>query len=128
MKENNQDRRKGLRRRAQQVNEVPIIVIKSLSCSVCGQTILEMPSAVAFGPEQGPAHFDCVIQALQDREELKPGEKIAYLGSGVFGVIIETQDNFFQIVKKILVEDPHSPPEWRKEIKAMVKQRTALPS
>ncbi len=126
MKENNADKRRGFRRR-NRPDEFPRLVLASLTCVVCHQVIAEMASAVAFGPEQGPAHFDCVLQALQERENLREGERLAYLGSGMFGVVQDIDAKNFQIVRKIAVEDPHNPPEWRKEIKALVKARTATP-
>jgi hypothetical protein len=81
-----------------------------------------MASAVAFGPEQGPAHFDCVLSELTKREPLVSPEKIAYLGSGLFGVIVEKEHSRFEIHRKIAVEDPQNPPAWRRELRGLYKR------
>lgn len=81
-----------------------------------------MASAVAFGPDQGPAHFDCVLGELTKRETLVAPEKIAYIGSGLFGVIVEKENNRFEIHRKIPVEDTVNPPAWRKELRTLYKR------
>ena len=81
-----------------------------------------MASAVAYGIDQGPAHFDCVLGELAKKEPLGPSEKIAYLGSGLFGVITEKENNRFEIHRKIAVEDPINPPVWRKELRGLYRR------
>jgi len=81
-----------------------------------------MASAVAYGAEQGPAHFDCVLGELGKRETLTPPEKLTYLGSGQFGVIVEKENNRFEIHRKIPVEDTVNPPVWRKELRGLYKR------
>ena len=122
MKENNNDRRNRGRRRFRHDHETPKIVIPPRNCSVCGEPISDMPSAVAYGPDKGPTHFDCVLLELAKKEPLSGGEKIAYLGSGMFGVIVDKEDNRFEIHRKILVDDPLNAPEWRKEIRTLFKR------
>lgn len=86
--------------------------------------IQEMPSAIAYGPEGSPAHFDCVVKDLETKETPKEGEKIAYLGAGMFGVIKpqEGEGVPFVILKKIQVESKDNQPEWRKDIKNQLKK------
>ena len=81
-----------------------------------------MASAVAYGIEQGPAHFDCVLAELAKREPMEGLEKIAYLGSGLFGVIVEKENNRFEIHRKIVVEDTVNPPAWRKELRGLYRR------
>jgi len=93
-----------------------------MNCTVCQQPITDMPNALAFGPTQGPTHFDCVLQELTKQETLTGNEKIAYLGSGFFGVIVEKDEVRFEIHRKIPVEDPNNLPDWRKEIRSLFKR------
>jgi len=120
MRENNNGHRS--RRRFRHDHDAPRVVIPAQPCAVCSQPISEMASAVAYGPDQGPAHFDCVLAELAKREALEPGEKISYLGSGLFGVIVEKENNRFEIHRKILVEDPVNPPAWRRELRGLYKR------
>lgn len=122
MRENNNDRHHRGRRRFRHDHDTPRVVIPAQPCVVCAQPISEMASAVAFGPDQGPAHFDCVLGELAKREPLVAPEKIAYLGSGLFGVIVEKENSRFEIHRKIAVEDPVNPPAWRKELRTLYKR------
>lgn len=122
MRENNNDRHHRGRRRFRHDHDSPRVVVPAHPCVVCGQPISEMASAVAFGPDQGPAHFDCVLAELGKRETLVAPEKIAYLGSGLFGVIVEKENHRFEIHRKIPVEDTVNPPAWRKELRGLFKR------
>ena len=123
MKENNQERRGSRgRRRFRHDHETPRVVIPPRDCSVCGTPIAEMASAVAWGPDRLPTHFDCVLQELAKREPLVEAEKIAYLGSGMFGVIVEKENNRFEVHRKIMVDDPATAPDWRREIRTLYKR------
>jgi hypothetical protein len=122
MRENNSDRHHRGRRRFRHDHDTPRVVIPAQPCVVCAEPISEMASAVAFGPDQGPAHFDCVLGELAKREPLTPPEKIAYIGSGLFGVIVEKENNRFEIHRKIPVEDTVNPPAWRKELRGLYKR------
>lgn len=122
MRENNNDRQHRGRRRFRHDHEAPRVVVPAQPCVVCAQPISEMASAVAFGPDQGPAHFDCVLGELAKREPLEGAEKIAYIGSGLFGVIVEKENNRFEIHRKIAVEDTVNPPAWRKELRGLYKR------
>jgi hypothetical protein len=123
MKENNSERRGSRgRRRFRHDHETPRIVIPPKECSVCGSLITEMISAVAWGADKLPAHFDCVLQELAKREPLEGEEKLAYLGSGLFGVIVEKENNRFEIHRKIMVDDPLAAPDWRKEVRTLFKR------
>lgn len=56
-------------------------------CPFCGEPVRDPKTAILTPEAQKPAHFDCVLQELAKHEELQPGEKIAYLGKGTFGVV-----------------------------------------
>jgi hypothetical protein len=123
MKENSGERRGSRgRRRFRHDYEASRVVVPPKDCSVCGVLISEMVSAVAWGADRLPAHFDCVLQELSKRETLLAEEKIAYLGSGLFGVIVEKENSRFEIHRKIMVDDPQTAPEWRKEIRTLFKR------
>lgn len=127
MRENHNDRSSRGRRRFRHDHDSPRVVVPVLPCTVCGQPIAEMASAVAFGPDQNPAHFDCVLSELGKRETLVAPEKLAYLGSGLFGVIVEKENNRFEIHRKIAVEDTNNPPTWRRDMKTLYKRIAPQP-
>ena len=120
MRENSNAHRS--RRRFRHDHETLKVVVPAQPCVICSQPISEMASAVAYGADHGPAHFDCVLGELGKREFLEPSEKIAYLGSGLFGVIVEKENNRFEIHRKILVEDTMNPPAWRRELRGLYKR------
>jgi hypothetical protein len=120
MRENNNGYRS--RRRFRHDHDTPRVTVPAQTCVVCFQPISEMASAVAYGADHGPAHFDCVLGELTKRENLEPSEKIAYLGSGLFGIIVEKENSRFEIHRKIVVEDPVNPPAWRKELRGLYKR------
>jgi len=119
MRENNGGRS---RRRFRHDHESARVSIPSQPCGICEQPIVEMASAIGYGPAQAPAHFDCVLTELTKQQQLEGGEKVAYLGSGTFGVIIEKEGTRFEIHRKIPVEDPNNPPAWRKELRNLYKK------
>lgn len=120
MKENNDRRNRG-KKRFRNEPQVPKIQINILPCGLCNEPIVEMANAIAFGAEQKPCHFDCVINEIRKDHSLMPEEKITYIGSGAFAVIVEKENFQFEIRKKITVEDLSNPPEWRKELKSIYK-------
>lgn len=121
MRENNNDRRFKGRRRFRNEPNKPAVHVPILNCAICGQPIAEMVNAMAYGTEQGPCHFDCVLSEISKKNPIEPEEKITYLGSGFFGVIVEKENFQFEIRRKILVEDQNNLPEWRKDIKNLYK-------
>jgi hypothetical protein len=64
-------------------------------------------------------HFDCVIERITGGESLEPGDAVAYIGGGRFGVVHfnnlpDTKD--FKIKKILEWEDKENRAEWRKTI------------
>jgi len=84
-----------------------------------------MLTAISVNEEMDPAHFDCVLKQLSETEDLNKGEKITYLGNGVFGVVKLKSGNKglnFTIVKKIQFENKDKKAEWRKKIGRRLKR------
>ena len=95
--------------------------VAKFTCTVCEEGIKEVGNAIDY--QGGPAHFDCVIRSLTEKETLNKGEKIAYIGSGRFGVIINKKNDAggpFTIIREIDVEDREKVLPWRDERKIYV--------
>lgn len=85
---------------------VPKIQEPMVECSICGQTIKEIADAISE-PDGTFSHFNCVIKKISDSYELKPNQKVSYLGKGNFG-IVENNEGVFTIVERIAYESPES--------------------
>lgn len=95
------------------------------TCPLCGKSVKSMLTAISVNEEMDPAHFDCVLKQLSETEDLNKGEKITYLGNGVFGVVKLKSGNKglnFTIVKKIQFENKDKKAEWRKKIGRRLKR------
>ncbi len=91
-------------------------------CPICEEGVKELGNAMDF-KGQGPAHFDCVLRYLNESEKLSPGEKIVYIGSGKFGVILNKKNDSgvpFTITREIEFEDREREVPWRDERKISV--------
>lgn len=96
--------------------------VAKYTCPVCNEGVKEVGNAIDF-QGKGPTHFDCVIRALTKQEKLNPGEKIAYVGSGRFGVINHKKNDSgvpFTLLREIEVEDRDKVLTWRDERKIFV--------
>ena len=92
------------------------------TCPVCNEGVKEVGNAIDY-LGQGPTHFDCVLRALNEKETLKPDEKIIYVGSGRFGVINNKKNDSgvpFTLLREIDVEDREKVLTWRDERKIYV--------
>jgi len=70
-------------------------------------------------------HFDCVLQFLQNTENLDPNEKITYIGQGRFGVVhFENPHDLrkFTIIRIIEWEERDKKYPWRAEIASLYSQ------
>jgi len=88
-------------------------------CPVCGKPIKDVFSAIVHKEKGEPVHFDCVVQELLAAENLAEGERICYLGSGIFGIMKpQGQDNptGIGIRKKIPYEDKEKAAVWRRSL------------
>jgi len=102
--------------------EEPIVPYEmpQLECALCQKTIDDASSAIAFGPEGHPAHFECVQERLQNQEELSSEEKLVYVGNGQFGVVEQNRQGSFTVKRRIPVEPKDDMPEWRRSIKSQL--------
>ena len=88
-------------------------------CGICGKPIRDIFSSIFHRDKEAPVHFDCVMQEIAAAESLQEGERLAYLGSGVFAVIRQSpgQGNAgFTIRKRIQYEDKEKAAAWRRTL------------
>ena len=88
-------------------------------CPVCGKAIEHVFSAIAHEGSGPPAHIECIIAELTERESLAKDERVVYLGKGNFGVVsdkprVEDGKRLFNVVRRIQYED--EAPDWRREL------------
>jgi len=94
------------------------------SCPLCGKPVYDLSTAVAASREQPePAHFDCVIERVTASETLAAGEKLVYLGSGSFGVVVfkDKNESAFTIVRRIQWEKEGEKRDWRKGLSSRIQ-------
>ncbi|MDC7224430.1 MAG: hypothetical protein PQJ60_11870 [Spirochaetales bacterium] len=98
----------------------PIISLKPLvrevaDCPICGEPIKDITSALSLAGEGVPAHFDCILNRLKEKENLAEGETLIYLGKGDFGVVNdeEYRKGKLQIIRKVTYEQLENREEWR---------------
>lgn len=92
------------------------------TCPICNEGVKEVGNAIDY-QGQGPTHFDCVLRALNEKEDLKSDEKITYVGSGRFGIINNKKNDSgvsFTLLREIDVEDREKVLPWRDERKIYV--------
>ena len=94
-------------------------VYEDMECSLCGKMITEMITALPNPADNKPAHFECVLNHVSEREEIRENEKIVYMGSGNFAVVDEKeyQQKEWIIKRKIRLEPMESPMEWKEKMK-----------
>ena len=95
-----------------------------LGCPVCGQPVRDLYTAIAYGERKAPAHFDCILALLGEREELEEGTRVCYLGGGCFGIVdtglLSRQGDrggAAWIRKRIEVEERDATPGWREVLR-----------
>jgi hypothetical protein len=94
------------------------------NCPLCGKPVYDLSTAVAASREQPePAHFDCVMERVAASETLAAGEKLVYLGSGSFGVVVfkDKNESAFTIVRRIQWEKEGEKKDWRKGLSARIQ-------
>ncbi len=107
------------------IEQIQHIELESFICPRCSQPITDLPSALADRNTGEPVHFDCVLQFLQNAEELKQNEKITYIGQGRFAVAyFENPHDLrkFTIVRIIEWEERDKIHEWRDTISGLFSQ------
>ena len=123
MGQNNQNRKK--RRRYSNYRRIQTPVFQ---CPFCGENIRDLKTAIARREDGEPSHFDCVVKALAEKEDMQKDEKIWYLGNGSFGIVKErpnSRNNKFFVRKRIQYEDNEKKIEWRKNISEEMLKRNS---
>lgn len=117
MKENNRSNSYKRRRSKQKEKTIIHAQAPELVCELCHQKIADVATAISYGPEQEPTHFDCVLSELSKKIPLDEHKKLVYLGSGFFGVILEKGARTFELTQRLLIEDQTNLPQWRKKVR-----------
>jgi len=110
-------RRRNERRNRNRQSRVSRENVNSPDCSICNNPIRDVSAAVTDQETEKPAHFDCIIKKLSERESLESQEKVIYLGSGCFGVVKIINNKKFEIIRKIKYENSEERIDWRKEMR-----------
>ncbi len=104
------------------------------ACPVCSRAVHDLYTAIAYGDGMVPAHFDCILSLLGEREQFSSGERLCYLGGGSFG-IVQTRpargkrngnDGSLFIRKRIEFEEKDAAPEWRQELWITARRRLVV--
>jgi len=111
-----QGRRRNNNRRYRQKRSFP-------ECPICNQSVKFLLTAISVGEENKPAHFDCVIKMIAEKQSLGPREKISYIGNGNFAVVSGKPGKDLNIRKIIEFEGRESTGEWRKRLSRNLKNR-----
>lgn len=84
-------------------------------CAICSEPVDDLVHALVEPETDEPAHFECVIQSIQERESLNPHEEICYIGGGEFGIFnTKPMRGSARIRKRIQYESESSVPDWRR--------------
>ncbi|MCX7786865.1 MAG: hypothetical protein N2442_04105 [Spirochaetes bacterium] len=91
--------------------------IEQVICPVCNAPIQEIYLSLVDATSGNTVHFDCAVQLIREREPLREGETLVYIGSGTFAISDRVPGTGpFNIRKKILFEEKESAAPWRRRI------------
>jgi hypothetical protein len=93
------------------------------ACPICGKPVYDLSTALAASREAPePAHFDCVLDRVTASETLAPGEKIVYLGSGSFGVVVfkDKSESSFTVLRRVQWEKEGEKKDWRRGLSSKI--------
>lgn len=88
-------------------------------CTLCGQIIRDISTAVNSKGADSLIHFDCAIEFISKNEKIETGDKLTYIGQGRFGIVhfaSPGDTKHFSIKKIIDWEEKDKKPEWRNEM------------
>ncbi len=94
-------------------------------CPICGKGVRDLLTAIAWGEQRTPAHFDCILKELSVQEDMQAREKIVYLGAGSFGVVkfrSGSGTSRFIVRKRIQLEEKEESLEWRRKVSKKLKR------
>jgi len=91
--------------------------IEQVICPVCNTPIQEIYLSLVDAVTGNTVPFDCALRLIREREPLREGETIVYMGSGAFAIVDRVPGTGpFNIRKKIPFEEKESATSWRKKI------------
>lgn len=120
--------KRGGREREPRLQYKSVVVLpeeQASPCPLCGKPVRDAVSALGYGEEHAPAHFDCVMERLRATRELRPDEQLCYLGGGNFGVVRFGKGEGappFTIGERISYEPQHERPQWRKDLDSVTRR------
>ena len=86
------------------------------SCPLCSEPVEDLLHALVHTDTEDPAHFECVLRAISDGEQLESGETVCYIGGGVFGIVRPGRGRrTVRIRKRIPYESETVVAQWRIE-------------
>jgi len=94
----------------------PALNLAPALCILCNKPIREFSTAFCDPDTGKPAHFDCTVNRIVEKEKLEKGDSIGYIGGGRFGIIHFTNPQNprkFTIKKIFEWEKNESRSEWR---------------
>lgn len=119
-----EDSRDGLRQDASRQDVARQDAARSMPlCPLCGKPVYDLSTALTANREAAePAHFDCVLDRVTASETLAAGEKIVYLGSGAFGVVVfkDKSESSFTVVRRVQWEKEGEKKDWRKGLSTKI--------
>lgn len=88
--------------------------VPQIICSLCGQPITDIASAISDREGDEVFHFDCIAAKLKERETLGEGDSLTYIGGGRFGIVHHVSQKKFTIKKIIEWDQREERVSWRK--------------
>jgi hypothetical protein len=88
--------------------------IPEFTCSLCGEPIADIASAICERGTNKVFHFDCILAQLKQKETLEEGDSLTYIGGGRFGVVHHDSLKKFSIKKIIEWDQEEERVQWRK--------------
>ncbi|NIZ41099.1 hypothetical protein PVA45_06250 [Entomospira entomophila] len=92
-----------------------------IQCPLCHKIIGNEKSILKFGDSANPAHFNCVVQWIENREQLEKNQYILYLGAGKFAIAnkqTRQKNSIPNIVRTFVLNEQNSSitPQWERDL------------
>ncbi|MGI5173580.1 hypothetical protein H0R92_08275 [Treponema sp. OMZ 840] len=98
---------------------LPPYAPEPVQCSLCNKPVKDFMSALADKTTGEPVHFDCVLNYLNEHENLEKNRSISYIGQGRFAVIsFKTPSDLSHFtIERIIEWEPRDKKySWRSDI------------
>ena len=102
-------------------------------CPLCAEPVSDLYTAIAYGEGKDPAHFDCVVALLGEREGLEEDTRVCYLGGGSFGIVQVgisgrqgERGGTPWVRKRIEVEERDAAPAWRAQLRLPMPEQPTV--